>query len=42
MSASDWVTPVMAFAGAGLGAALSYLGTQKGTRQRESQGRREE
>ena len=42
MSASDWVTSVLAFIGAGLGAGLSYLAIHKGTQQRESQGRREE
>jgi len=37
MSAPEWVTPVLAFVGAGLGSGLSYLAAQKGTRQRESQ-----
>ncbi len=37
-----WVTPLLAFGGALLGSGLSYLAAQQGTRQRESQGRREE
>jgi hypothetical protein len=44
MSASGWVwvTPLLAFGGALLGSGLSYRAAQKGTQQRESQGRREE
>lgn len=38
----DWLTPALAFVGGAVGAAASYLGAQRGTRQRESQGRREE
>jgi hypothetical protein len=33
---------VLSFAGAALGASLSYVGTRAGTRQQETQGRREE
>ncbi len=38
----DWLTPVLAFVGGAVGAAASYVATQRGTRQREGQGRREE
>jgi hypothetical protein len=42
MSTSDWLTPLFAFAGGGLGAGLAYLGTRRGIAQQERQGRREE
>jgi hypothetical protein len=42
MSAADVLTPVLAFAGAAIGAGLVYLGTRSGVAQEERQSRREE
>ena len=42
MSSWEWIAPAASFAGAVLGASLSYLGAQLGTRQQDVQGRREE
>lgn len=42
MSAADWVTPVLAFFGAGLGSVAAYTAARKATRQLDTQGRREE
>jgi hypothetical protein len=38
----EWLSPLLSFAGAALGAGLSYFGIRTGTRQQETQGRREE
>ncbi len=38
----DWLSPVFALIGAALGAGATYLGTRRGTRQRERAARREE
>lgn len=38
----DWLTPLLAFVGAAAGAGASYVAAQRGTRQRERQGQREE
>ncbi len=38
----DWVTPVLALVGAAAGASGTYVATQRGTRQRERAGQREE
>ena len=42
MTALAWLSPVLSFAGAAFGASLSYLAVRGDTRQRETQGRREE
>jgi hypothetical protein len=42
VSSREWVAPVLSFAGAALGASLSYLASGAGLRQQEMQGRREE
>lgn len=40
--ATDWATPILAFVGGGVGAALTYAAAVRGDRQRESASRREE
>jgi hypothetical protein len=42
VSSWEWAAPVLSFAGAALGASLSYLGTGAGLHQQDTQGRREE
>ncbi|HZC51170.1 MAG TPA: hypothetical protein VE441_01545 [Mycobacterium sp.] len=42
MTFSEWVSPVLSFAGAACGAGLSYVAVRSDTHQRETQGRREE
>lgn len=42
MTASEWISPILSFAGAGLGASLSYVCARAGVRQQEAQSRREE
>jgi hypothetical protein len=42
MSATDWASPALSFIGGGLGASLAYIAARSGTRQDETQGRREE
>jgi len=42
VSSWEWAAPVLSFAGAALGASLSYLASGAGMRQQETQGRREE
>lgn len=42
MTSPDWLTALLAFFGAALGAGASYFGAQRGTSQREKQAQREE